>query len=218
MSAPAGWLIDRPETEPRSWLLFAHGAGAPMDSDFMQVLSAQMAEQGVGVVRFEFPYMAERRVSGGRRPPNKMNVLLEFFQQQIDVIHARMQPENLFIGGKSMGGRVASMVAQENFDAGRVSGAVCLGYPFHPPGKPDNLRTEHLASLTCPTLIVQGTRDKLGSREEVAGYPLSTMIDCCWLEDGDHDFKPRKISGFTRQAHWQRAADLAVAFMCAREL
>ena len=212
------WLVSRPDEEPSAWFLFAHGAGAPMDSEFMQAQAELLAAQGVGVVRFEFPYMEERRESGKRRPPNKMDVLLASFQAQIERAGEELSAAPLFIGGKSMGGRVASMLAQENFEQGKVAGAVCLGYPFHPPGKPEKLRTEHLVSLTCPTLILQGTRDKLGNREEVAGYPLASAIELCWLEDGDHDFKPRKASGFSQQQHWQAAADRAAVFMRAREL
>lgn len=211
------WLVSRPREEPSAWFLFAHGAGAPMDSDFMQALAGLLSAQGIGVVRFEFPYMQERRESRKRRPPNKMDELLASFQAQIDRADEELSAAPLFIGGKSMGGRVASMLAQENFEQRRVAGAVCLGYPFHPPGKPEKLRTQHLASLTCPTLVVQGTRDKLGNREEVAGYALAPAIEVCWLEDGDHDFKPRKASGFSQQQHWQVAADRATRFMRARE-
>ncbi|MDX1388363.1 MAG: alpha/beta family hydrolase, partial [Acidobacteriota bacterium] len=99
----------------------------------------------------------------------------------------------LVIGGKSMGGRIASMIADE---AG-ARGLVCLGYPFHPPGKPDRLRTAHLGGLCTPALIVQGTRDSLGSREEIDGYDLSSAIRVVYLEDGDHSFKPRSRSGRT---------------------
>jgi len=212
------WLVDRPAERPAHWFLFAHGAGAPMDSDFMQALAELLAARGVGVVRFEFPYMAERRVNGGRRPPNKMEVLLASFQAQIDRVHAELQPGALFVGGKSMGGRVASMLAQDNFDRGKVAGAVCLGYPFHPQGKPEKLRTEHLQAMTCPTLVVQGTRDRLGNRDEVAGYGLSAAVECHWLEDGDHDFKPRRASGFSQRQHWESAAERAVSFMRARGL
>ncbi|MFD1218086.1 alpha/beta fold hydrolase [Microbulbifer celer] len=218
MSERTEWLVDRPETAPEHWYLFAHGAGAPMDSDFMQALAALLVARGVGVVRFEFPYMVERRESGKRRPPNKMDVLLDCFRAQVDRVHDELGPKALFVGGKSMGGRVASMLAQEAFEAGRVAGAVCLGYPFHPQGKPEKLRTGHLEHITCPTLIVQGTRDALGNRDEVEGYPLSDAVRCHWLEDGDHDFKPRRASGFTQSQHWQSAAELAARFMCAREM
>lgn len=216
MAENADWLIDQPAEPPANWLLFAHGAGAPMDSDFMQALTTLLVERGVGVVRFEFPYMAQRRATGGRRPPNKMDVLLASYQEQIERAHEELGPRSLFIGGKSMGGRVASMLGQENFAAGRVAGAVCLGYPFHPQGKPDKLRTEHLRALDCPTLVVQGTRDALGNRNEVGGYDLSGSVMCHWLEDGDHDFKPRRASGFTQVQHWQAAADCVAAFMRAQ--
>lgn len=217
MAEMKGWMIDRPQGTPKSWFLFAHGAGAPMDSDFMQALAGMLVEQGVGVIRFEFPYMAERRETGKRRPPNRMEDLLEVFQTQIDRCSEIFPGERLFIGGKSMGGRVASMLAGENHRAGKVTGAICLGYPFHPPGKPESLRTEHLESLNCPTLIVQGTRDKLGDRPEVGGFELSPAIELFWLEDGDHDFKPRKVSGFTQRQHWQVAADRVAVFMRAGE-
>lgn len=217
MGAGQDWIVDTPEQEPVAWFLFAHGAGAPMDSDFMQALATMLSGQGIGVVRFEFPYMAERRESGKRRPPNKMDVLLASFQEQIDRVRAELPEAPLFIGGKSMGGRVASMLAEENFTQGKVAGVVCLGYPFHPPGKPEKLRTEHLLSLACPALVVQGTRDKLGDADEVAGYGLSSAIQVYWLEDGDHDFKPRKASGYSQQQHWRTAADQIVAFMRARE-
>jgi uncharacterized protein len=103
-----------------------------------------------------------------------------------------------------MGGRVASLVADELHAACVIAGLLCLAYPFHPPGKPAQLRTAHLHSLQTPTLICQGTRDPLGSREEVAGCPLSPMIEILWLEDGDHDLKPRKrVTGLTVADHLQ---------------
>ncbi|WP_233998925.1 alpha/beta fold hydrolase [Microbulbifer pacificus] len=208
-----GWLVDPSRGIHRGWFLFAHGAGAPMDSDFMQAQAEMLAAQGMGVIRFEFPYMAERRETGRRRPPSRIEVLLEDFQAQIDRFGEIFPGERLFIGGKSMGGRVASMLAGQNYRAGKVAGVVCLGYPFHPPGKPESLRTAHLECLESPALIVQGTRDKLGNREEVESYTLSPVIDVQWLDDGDHDFNPRKASGWTQQQHWQSAADRAAAFM-----
>lgn len=211
-----GWLIDQPGEAGSCWFLFAHGAGAPMDSDFMQALTGLLVEQGVGVVRFEFPYMVERRRNGGRRPPNRMDQLQESFHEHIDRVHREIAPQSLFIGGKSMGGRVATMLAQDCYDAGTIAGTICLGYPFHPQGKPEKLRTAHLQDLTCPTLVVQGTRDRLGNQEEVAGFELSSGIALAWLEDGDHDFKPRKASGFNQPQHWQSAADRAVSFMRAQ--
>jgi predicted alpha/beta-hydrolase family hydrolase len=113
------------------------------------------------------------------------------------------------IGGKSMGGRIASMIADE---AG-VAGVVCLGYPFHPPGKPERLRTAHLETLETPTLIVQGTRDQLGTAEDVASYALSPSIEIAWMEDGDHSFKPRKKSGRTHEQNLDAGAEAVVDFI-----
>ena len=107
-----------------------------------------------------------------------------------------------------MGGRVASMVADELHAAGKIAGLLCLGYPFHPPAKPEQLRTEHLAGLKTPTLICQGTRDEFGTRDEVSGYALSDRIEILWLEDGDHDLKPRKsVSGFSAADHLKTVAE-----------
>lgn len=185
-------------------LLLAHGAGAPMDSAFLNVLSASLAEQGIRVLRFEFPYMADRRQHGSKRPPNPMPVLLSSFREHYAVLSDRV-----FIGGKSMGGRVASMLADEL----AAAGVICFGYPFHPPSKPERTRTEHLAELATPTLILQGTRDPLGKPHEVAGYQLSEQIQVSWLDSGDHDFKPLKSSGLTQTGLITQAAERAAAFI-----
>jgi uncharacterized protein len=156
------------------------------------------------VARFEFGYMAARRSSGVRKPPPKAELLMAEYRAAISELAA---PGRVIIGGKSMGGRVASMIADEARRAGRIQGLVCLGYPFHPPGKPENLRTAHLEGLETPTLICQGTRDIFGSREEVSGYSLSKSIGIHWLEDGDHDLRPRKaVSGFTVADHMKSMA------------
>ena len=115
----------------------------------------------------------------------------------------------LIIGGKWMGGRVASMIADE----AHAAGLLCLGYPFHPVGKPTQLRTAHLGGLKTPALIVQGTRDPFGTREEVAGYKLSKAIEILWLEDGDHDLRPRKaVSGFSMADHLKTMAAATAAW------
>jgi predicted alpha/beta-hydrolase family hydrolase len=177
-----------------------------MDSDFMETIAELLAERRVGVTRFEFPYMQQRRNGGGRRPPDRQPLLLDHWQQVIDHFAGR---ESLFIGGKSMGGRMATLVA----DSAAIQGCICLGYPFHPPSKPEKTRTEHLKGLKTPTLIVQGSRDALGNQSDVEGYELSTAISLRWLEDGDHDFKPRVRSGFTQQQHLQAAADAIAEFI-----
>ena len=187
-------------------MILAHGAGAGMDTPFMAAISEGLASHDLTVIRFEFPYMQRRRADGGRRPPDRMPVLMEAWREAIATVG---QAERLVIGGKSMGGRVASMIAD---DAG-VSGLVCLGYPFHPPGKPERLRTEHLARVQTPTLILQGTRDPFGKPEEVAGYDLSERIRFSWLEDGDHSFKPRVKSGRTLDRNLSEAVEVICGFI-----
>jgi len=189
-------------------LILAHGAGAPMDSEFMTVISALLAERGIAVIRFEFPYMSQRRKGGSKRPPDRQPILLDTWRQ---VISQCDEYEKVFLGGKSMGGRMASLIADES----EVDGLVCLGYPFHPAKKPEKLRTEHLADLQTPALIVQGTRDALGNIEEVSEYELSSNIELRWLEDGDHDLKPRVKSGFTQDQHIKSAAEAIASFLLA---
>jgi predicted alpha/beta-hydrolase family hydrolase len=186
-------------------LVLAHGAGAPMDSPFMKGIARDLSERGIQVFRFEFPYMRKQRELGKRTRPDSSAVLMDAWRA---VIGALGGGAGLFIGGKSMGGRIASMIADE---AG-VQGLVCLGYPFHPAGKPDKTRTSHLAELRTPTLIVQGTRDELGSRRDVDGYRLSSAIRVHWLEDGDHSFKPRKASGRSHPQALSEAVAAIVAF------
>ena len=190
-------------------LILAHGAGAGMDSDFMNTMAALLVERGIGITRFEFPYMIARRETGSRRPPNRQDVLLECWRSTYHQLQQELGTEAVFIGGKSMGGRMASLLADEL----GVKGLVCLGYPFHPQGKPDRLRVEHLQPLQTPALIVQGDRDALGSRAEVPNYSLSENIAVEWLPDGDHDFKPRVRSGHTHQQNLICAADAVQAFI-----
>lgn len=182
-------------------VVLAHGAGAGMDSDFMVAMAQGLCAQGIAVVRFEFPYMAQRREGGSRRPPDKMPVLEETFSALLQQFGPRC-----VAAGKSMGGRVAShLLARQECLA-----AMSLGYPFHPPGKADQVRMAHWPQILRPWLIVQGSRDPFGTQEEVSSYALPPSARVRWLADGDHDFKPRKASGFSQSAHWQSAV-LAMA-------
>ncbi|MBE9636955.1 alpha/beta family hydrolase [Salipiger mangrovisoli] len=191
----------------RTTVLLAHGAGAAMDSDFMVAMTALLAARGLRVARFEFAYMAQRRTGGTKRPPPKIEVLQAEYRAAIAALDCAGP---LVIGGKSMGGRVASLIADDLHATGRIAGLLCLGYPFHPTGRPEKLRTEHLAALHTPTLICQGSRDPFGTREEVAGYAVSQAIAVHWLEDGDHDLKPRKrVSGQSHEEALASAADAA---------
>ncbi|MEF0941435.1 alpha/beta hydrolase family protein [Rhizobium sp. BR 362] len=191
-------------------ILLAHGAGAPMDSASMNAAARALSERNFRVARFEFGYMAGRRDSGLRKPPPKAETLKG---EYLDAVAELGADGPLVIGGKSMGGRVASMIADDLYAADKIDGLLCLGYPFHPPGKPENLRTAHLAELKTPTLICQGTRDEFGTREEVVHYVLSDAIKMVWLEDGDHDLKPRKaVSGLTAADHLRTVAETVRAW------
>lgn len=187
-------------------LLLAHGAGAPMDSAWMNELTSRLVERGLYVVRFEFPYMQKRRRGEKSGAPDRMPVLEACFRE---VVNGLGDPRRLFIGGKSMGSRVATHLA----DALSVRGVVAFGYPFHPPGKPEQLRVAHLAALKTPCLIVQGTRDKLGMPEEIAGYALSPAVEVQYIEDGDHSLEPRKASGRTLAQNLDAAADAVRGFV-----
>jgi predicted alpha/beta-hydrolase family hydrolase len=193
-------------------LLLAHGAGAAMTSPFMETFAGLLAERGLASARFEFAYMAARREGGKRRPPPKAETLVGEYETALSNACARWPGRPLLIGGKSMGGRVASYIAQAQFEAGAIRGLVCLGYPFHPPAKPESLRTAHLRVLGCPTLIVQGERDPFGTKTEIAAMGLPGSIEFHWAGDGDHDLGPRGGKGFTRKGNLAVAADAVVGF------
>lgn len=179
----------------------------------MESMAALLAERGLAVARFEFGYMAARRGTGKRRPPPRAELLADEYIAVVRQLSDRgAKKQRLLIGGKSMGGRVASLVADRLVADGLVAGLVCLGYPFHPPGKPEQLRTAHLVGLACPALIVQGERDPFGGRAQVEGLRLSASIRFTWAPDGDHDLGPRGASGHTRKGNLTLAADAIAAF------
>ncbi|VVQ00388.1 hypothetical protein PS914_04001 [Pseudomonas fluorescens] len=203
-----GWLWNAASAPASATLILAHGAGAPMDSDWMSDMAARLAAQGVNVLRFEFPYMAQRRLDGGKRPPNPAPKLLECWRE-VHAVVRRHVAGRLAIGGKSMGGRMASLLADEL----GVDALVCLGYPFYAVGKPEKPRVEHLAGLKTRTLIVQGERDALGNRDAVEAYTLAPSIEVFWLVVGDHDLKPLKVSGLTHEQHLAAAASKVAMFL-----
>lgn len=191
---------------------FAHGAGIGWESDFMNAFATGLGSRGLRVVRFEFPYMQQMSTGSSRRPPDRMPLLLETFHFVLD----HLGRERCIIGGKSMGGRVASMLAAEKENEELpVKGCVCLGYPFHAPDKPEKVRTGHMEALMTRTLILQGTRDPFGTYDEVPGYALSDAIRVHWLEDGDHHLVPRKQSGRTQAQNWNEAIDAFAEFVAA---
>lgn len=206
------YLICGPD-EADITFVFAHGAGAHMDSKFMERIASGLGEQGIRVVRFEFPYMQKRRATGKKRPPERTPKLLNHWRKVIEDLGG---PSKLFIGGKSLGGRMATMIAQElETEETPVRGLCVTGYPFHPQGKSgaEFLRTAHLMDLKTPTLICQGARDTFGWWDEVVTYGLPETIDFHWAEDGDHDLKPRVLSGRTMRQNQEEAVDAIATWL-----
>ncbi|MEP1446686.1 MAG: alpha/beta family hydrolase [Paraglaciecola sp.] len=191
---------------PIATFVFAHGAGAGQNSEFMQLVAERLAKHNINVVRFNFAYMQLAEELGKRRPPERADKLLVHFKTVLSEVVGTLP---IFIGGKSMGGRMASMLLQES----TALGCICMGYPFHPPGKPEKLRTEHLETINKPVLILQGERDTFGTRQEIAKYNLSTQVQISYLPDGDHSFKPRKVSGFTLDGHINLAITQTAEFI-----
>ena len=183
-------------------ILLAHGAGAGMEHAFLAELSRLLAGPDIEVVRFNFPYMSKRALDGKRRPPDRQPVLLDYWREMVrEFAHPR-----LFLAGKSMGGRMAAEISDEIYCEMNAAGLLILGYPFHPPARPDRWRGEVLKQIKTPTLLLQGERDTFGSRVELADFPFSSAVLVHWLTDGDHGFKPRKSSGLCEQDNLQQAA------------
>lgn len=199
------FVLDGPD-DAAVTILLAHGAGAPMDSPSMTAFAQALAARGMRVARFEFGYMGARRTEGRRKPPPKAETLVSEYAAAIEALDT---PGTLVVGGKSMGGRVASLGAGAWYEAGRIAGLLCLGYPFHPPGRPGTTRVAHLETIRVPTLICQGTRDPFGTAGDVAGYRLPQAVRVMWIEDGDHDLKPRKRE--TGRSHGEAIAMMADA-------
>lgn len=193
------------ESHSKVVLILAHGAGAPADSPFMEELSAALEREGIGTIRFEFPYMQKRRQDGKKRPPDREPVLLEYFSGVIDRVRAELGSGSLIlVGGKSMGGRMASILASRRDD---IDGVICFGYPFHPPGKLDRWRTAHFRDLNCPILVLQGTRDPFGKPDELEDHQQELeAIDLRWLEGGNHDFQTLKSQPQTQSELIAQAA------------
>lgn len=233
MVTELNWLIDPPEfnvaagagtADRRATLILAHGAGAPMDSHFMNALSGALVRQGLVTLRFEFPYMAARRAGGRKGFPDAREILLECWRQVIEQVKRRGDlPRPLLIGGKSMGGRLATMVA----DTAGVEGVCCFGYPFLGRGKArsagvgdsgrdsrsQETRIGHLQRLQTPTLVLQGTRDPFGRPDDISRISLAPAIKLCWLTTGDHDLIPTRKSGLSQRDLLEAAAVSVSAFV-----
>ncbi len=194
--------------DARMTIVLAHGSGAPMDSPFLERFAEGLAERGIRVARFEFPYMQARREGGKGGPPDRTPVLLESWRAAYEAVRGE-GTGRVAVGGKSLGGRMASLIADEV----GAAGLVCLGYPFHPPAQPTKLRTAHLEKLRTPTLILQGTRDPFGTPQDVAGYLLSPAIRVEWLESGEHSWKPLARSGRTEAQNMAEGIEKAAEFL-----
>jgi predicted alpha/beta-hydrolase family hydrolase len=200
--------IENTIAKPKAFVIFAHGAGADKSHEFMENVSIALNDQDINVLRFNFPYMDIRLAEGNRRPPDRMPKLLKCFETVIDELDTTLP---IFLAGKSMGGRVAATLARDK--ALNVLGVMCLGYPFHPQNKPEKLRLEPLQDTQKPILILQGTRDTLGSEEEISSYEYSEQCHCIFFADGDHNLKPRVKSGFTHNEHVKEAVNEMVRFI-----
>jgi predicted alpha/beta-hydrolase family hydrolase len=198
-----------PAENAKALFVYAHGAGADKQSEFMTNISQLLCQQQVSVLRFNFPYMDKRGQDGKRYPPDRMPKLVDAFYDIMadELVQGAGLP--VFIGGKSMGSRVAAMIANQ----ADVRGVICLGYPFHPRNKPEKLRLEPLQQCHKPVLILQGQRDPLGNKDEVESYQLNSCCQLKFMPDGDHDLKPRIKSGFTHSQHLATAIALIGDFI-----
>lgn len=204
-------IWDRPADGGRATVVLGHGAGAPMDSAFMNRLAAALAAEGLAVARFEFAYMAARRDDGRKRPAPKAETLVgEYATALAAILAASTGP--VVIGGKSMGGRVAAMLSAAELDA-RVIALACFGYPFHPIGEPERLRRAPIDQSRLPVLILQGERDEFGNRDYVEALNLDPAVRLVWLSDGNHDFGPRGRAEATLKGNIAAAAAALAGFV-----
>jgi len=194
-------------------LILAHGAGANQTSSFMVRFSTALAAHGIDTMTFNFVYTEE-----GRRLPDRNDKLESCYRAVIDAACAEKfnkdaHRRKLVIGGKSMGGRIASQVAAAGHDG--VAGLVFLGYPLHPPGRPDKLRSKHLPDIRAPMLFVQGSRDAFGTPDELRPImdELKAAADLCVVEDGDHSFKVTKRSAMSQDQVYDFALDEIVRWL-----
>lgn len=196
-------------------LLFAHGAGAGHCSPFMRQFVTSLAKQGIQVLCIDFPYMQQMQETGKRRPPPPIAKTVEQFAEWYALLDDLFL-EPLWVGGKSMGGRVATLLASQSSYAAVMPGVIVAGYPFHPTKAPHKLRLDHWPDIGCPLLVLQGERDPFGTREEVESYQLPSSAQLAWLKDGDHDFKPRRLSGLNQTVLIDEATQIAASFVRAQ--
>jgi predicted alpha/beta-hydrolase family hydrolase len=198
-------------------VIFAHGAGANMHSDFMVHLSQSLISRGYQVLRFNFLYMQANMQDGKRRPPDRAPKLLAHFDSVLALVQQKialgeLKPSKIYLMGKSMGGRMAASLMMTAPESLPIAGVICLGYPFIPlkGGEP---RLEPINECQVPVLIIQGDRDKFGTAAQAVTWPIKSKVQWCWLKDGDHSFVPRKSSGVTEKDNINQALEAALSFM-----
>lgn len=191
-------LWDLPTEPSGAPILLAHGAGVPMRSEFMEAIALGLAEGGHPVLRFNYPYAERMEQSGTRRPPDRRGPLIATHRCALEQLNARYPEARPVLAGKSMGGRIASMLAAEGDDAASL---VFFGYPLHPPGKPEKQRTEHFPTIAQPALFLQGDRDALAGldllREALETYGGQPTLEV--IEGADHDFAVLRRTNLTRE-------------------
>ena len=210
------FLWTRPDGPEIGTFVLAHGSGAAMDSPFLERMAKALTEVGFAVARFEFAYMAKRRVAAKKPlPPAAEKLVAEYRYAIRQLLETEGHAYPILIGGKSLGGRVAVMTGATELDPpdlGPIAGIVCFGYPFHPTGAPEKLRLAPLNDCKLPLLIAQGDRDDFGNRAEVEALELPADLKIVWLEDGSHDFGPRGQSTATLSGNIALAATAAADF------
>jgi predicted alpha/beta-hydrolase family hydrolase len=199
-------VLDGPR-RARALLVLAHGAGAGLASEFMTTVARGLAEAGLAVCRFNFPY-AER----GAKAPDPASVLESSFLAALEAARQRARPERVLLGGKSMGGRIAAGVAPQ----AETDGLIFLGYPLHPPGKPERLRLEPLQqSAATPMLFVEGTRDPFCPLPTLRAVisDLSLTAEVAEITDGDHSFKVKRSSGRSTHEAWDEVVGVVARWV-----
>jgi len=192
---------------PSAALVLAHGAGAGQKSAWMVKAAKAIAEQGISCATFDFPY-----ITAGRKVPDKAPVLETHWREVVDAARRKFKDLPLVIGGKSMGGRIASHIASQGVDG--IRGLIFFGYPLHPPGQPGKRRDTHLSQIREPMLFIQGSRDTFGNEEELKTLvPTLQRAELHVIPGGDHSFKvpggvkaqqPAFDEAVTTAAEWVR--------------
>jgi uncharacterized protein len=198
--------LDGPN-DARAVLVLAPGAGGGLDGAFMREVARGLATRGFQVCRFNFGYTEK-----GRRSPDKQPLLEETYRDVVGFVRSFAGPRPLFLGGKSMGGRIASHIVADGEDA---AGLIFLGYPLHPPGRPDRIRDVHLRGIEVPMVFIEGTRDPFCPLETLdqALKQVTAETSVVVIDDGDHSFKVRKSTGRSTEAAWQEVIAAVAAWV-----